>query len=121
MDEWLKIHTYVVYSNKQWAVSAMQNYYRYHTLYLHQKLKRNISKQTISSKFRVRKYVSINQVLNYFDGVDNVDYFELDSSATTYQKIEDIIRCIKILKNASMRRYERGKLRDAWISSNKRS
>lgn len=35
--------------------------------------------------------------------------------------IDVLPRSIKILKNASMRRYERGKLRDAWISSNKRS
>lgn len=115
MDEWLKSHTYVVYSNKQWALSAMVDYYRYHAVYMGEPIKINRTKQMISSEFRIRKYVSIYQVLHYFDGVDNVDYFELDSDACN-NKTDDIVKCVQILKRAGVRRTERTKQREKFLS-----
>ena len=109
MDEWTKQHIYIVCATKRWALGQMVIYYRSLPEFTRKYMKINRSKLTISCESRVRQYVSVYQVLHSFDGVDNVDHFGFDETVSNY-KTEDIIKCVKILKNAGKRREERAKL-----------
>lgn len=76
-------------------------------------IKMNRSKLKIESKQRVWQYVSIREVLFYFDSVDDVDQFEIADSVSD-EKADIIIRAVRILKNASVPKLLRAAKREKW-------
>lgn len=108
MEERLKFHTYIVCDTKRSAKGRMIEDYWYYCQRFGWKefIKMFRSKLRIESKYRIRQYVSVREVLYYFDGIDDVDRFELDESVSN-EKTNTILKVVKILKNASVLKYDR--------------
>lgn len=115
MEEWLKFHTYIVCNTKRSAKCRMFEDYWYYCRRFgwEDYIKMNRSQLTIESKFRVRQYLSMRQVLSWFDGVDNVDRFELDDTLSD-EKANDIIRVVDVLKRSGVLKFERLKRREEY-------
>lgn len=115
MEEWVKFHTYVVCNTKRSAKGQMIEDYWYYCQRFGWKnfINMNRSKLRIESKHKVRQYVSVQQVLHYFDGVDDVDRFEIADSVSD-EKAEIIIRIVRILKNASTSKFLRAAEREKY-------
>src|SRR5699024_9117710 len=99
IDEREKFHTYIVCNTKLSAKDRMIEDYWYYCQRFGWKdfIKMNRSKLKIESKQRVWQYVSIREVLFYFDSVDDVDQFEIADSVSD-EKADIIIRAVRILK-----------------------
>ena len=108
IDERLKFYTYIVCNTKLSAKDRMIEDYWYYCQRFGWKdfIKINRSKLKIESKQRVWQYVSVREVLFYFDGVDEVDRFELDDSVSS-EKADTLVRAVKILKLASVPKFQR--------------
>ncbi|MCC4477410.1 hypothetical protein LMB76_04145 [Limosilactobacillus reuteri] len=119
MDEWLKIHTYIVCSTKSLAKLKMIDDWNNIPIFQLDESLWNIhrSQNKIDSPFSVYKYVGLNQVLNYFDGIDNVDKFRIDESASSYS-LSDIKKAVEILGNAGKKRDIRSKQWAEWCREN---
>lgn len=119
MDEWLKIHTYIVCSTKSLAkLKMIDDWNNVPVFQLDESLWNiNRSQNKIDSPFSVYKYVGLNQVLNYFDGIDNVDKFRIDESASTCG-LNDMKKAIEILCNAGKKRNDRSKQWSDWCREN---
>lgn len=115
IDERLKFYTYIVCNAKLSAKDRMIEDYWYYCQRFGWKdfIDMNRSKLRIESKYKVRQYVSVQQVLHYFDGVDDVDRFEIADSVSD-EKADIIIRAVRILKNASVPKLLRAAKREKW-------
>lgn len=71
------------------------------------------SQYKIESQFSVYKYVSLHQVLHNFDGVDNIDKFRIDESASGYSSV-DTQKAVEILCNSGTKRESRSKQWFEW-------
>lgn len=116
MDEWLKMHTYIVCSTKSIAKAKMIDDWN---SFPRIKLLWNIhySQYKIDNSWQVYKYVSLYQVLHYFDGIDNVDKFRIDESASSYS-LSVIKKAVEILGNAGKKRDIRSKQWAEWCREN---
>lgn len=115
MDEWLKRHTYIVCSSvaiaKYRMQSDMDQLWKFTDA--HDKWKVYISTLEITSRLEVYRYVSIRQVLHYFDGVDDVDLFEIDSSCSNFSE-DELKNAIEILHRAHTL-HDRNRMRVKWL------
>lgn len=109
MGEWLKHHTYIVCGTKQQASQRMEMDWFYSPKFQHDihHWDKYSSKLCIVGKDEVYQYVSVRQVINGFDGIDDVDYFELDASCSHFPK-DYLISVISMLHSAGMKRRKRG-------------
>lgn len=119
MDEWLKMHTYVVCSTKSIAKAKMIDDWNSFPRFQLDKSLWNIhySQNKIDNPWQVYKYVSLYQVLHYFDGVNNVDEFRIDESASFYS-LSDTKKAVEILGNAGKTRNDRSKQWSDWCREN---
>lgn len=115
MDEWLKRHTYIVCSSvaiaKYRMQSDMDQLWKFTDA--HDKWKVYISTLEITGRLEVYRYVSIRQVLHYFDGVDDVDLFEIDSSCSNFSE-DELKNAIEILHRAHTL-HDRNRMRVKWL------
>lgn len=104
MKEWLKFHTYVVCNTKRSAKGQMIEDYWYYCQRFGWKnfINMNRSKLRIESKHKVRQYVSVQQFLHYFDRVDDVDLFELDTTCSEIHE-DELKETIHVLYQARIR------------------
>lgn len=115
MDEWLKKHTYVVCSTKLFAKGKLiDDWNSFSRIQLDKSLWHiHRSQYKIDNPFHVYKYVSLYQVLHGFDGVDNMDEFRIDESAS-FSSLNDTKKAVEILCNAGKIRDTRSKQRFDW-------
>lgn len=114
MDEGLKRHTYIVcgtlirakvrMQNDLWQMPQFQNAPDAWKVY---KTQLKIVGPV------VYQYTSMYQVLHYFDGVDDVDLFELDSTCSQMHE-DELKEVIHVLYQARMKR-DRDKQRVQWL------
>lgn len=119
MDEWLKMHTYIVCSTKSIAKAKMiDDWNSFPRIQLCKSLWNiHYSQYKIDNLWRVYKYVSLYQVLHCFDGIDNVDEFRIDESASFYS-LSDTKKAVEILGNAGKKRDIRSKQWTEWCREN---
>lgn len=115
MDEWLKQHTYIVCSTKLMAKGKMiDDWNHFSRIQLYKPLWHiHRSQYKIDNPAHVYKYVSLYQVLHSFDGIDNVDEFRIDESAS-FSSLSDTKKAVEILCNAGVKRYIRSQQRFDW-------
>lgn len=114
MDEWLKRHTYIVCGTLTRAKVRMQNDFYEMPQF------QNVPDIWKVYKSRLQivgpiiyQYTSVYQVLHYFDRVDNVDLFELDTTCSEIRE-DELEEAIHVLYQARMK-TDRDKQRVQWL------